>query len=62
MYPEPMSTILMKKLYYDTIRGMDKAEYLKEKADLENMNFLDREIKILNSNEDYTKYLNNEKE
>ena len=29
MYPEPMSTILMKKLYYDTIRGMNKDEYLK---------------------------------
>ena len=62
MYPEPMSTILMKKLYYDTIRGMDKAEYLKEKEDLKNMDFFDRELKLLNDNSDLTKYLNDKKE
>ncbi len=62
MYPEPMSTILMKKLYYDTIRGMDKDEYLKEKEDLANMDFFDRELKLLNDNEDLTKYLNDKKE
>ena len=41
---------------------MDKEAYLKEKEDLANMDFFDRELKLLNSNEDYTKYLNNDKE
>ena len=62
MYPEPMSSILIKKLYYDSVRGMNKDDYLKEKEDLANMDFFDREIKLLNDNSDLTKYLNNDKE
>jgi hypothetical protein len=62
MYPEPMATILTKKLYYDVIKGMDKEQYLKEKEDLANMDFLDRELHLLSENDSLNKYLNNKKE
>jgi hypothetical protein len=62
MYPEPMATILTKKLYYDTIRGMDKEAYLKEKQELKELDFVDRELKILNDNDTLNKYLNDKKE
>tara|TARA_E500000318_G_scaffold103732_1_gene109079 strand:- start:890 stop:1267 length:378 start_codon:yes stop_codon:yes gene_type:complete len=62
MYPEPMATILTKKLYYDTIRGMDKEAYLKEKQELKELDFVDRELKILNDNETLNHILNDKKE
>jgi hypothetical protein len=62
MYPEPMATILTKKLYYDTIKGMDKEAYLKEKQELKELDFVDRELKILNDNDTLNKYLNDKKE
>jgi hypothetical protein len=48
-YPEPMHSILIKNLYYKTIKGMNKEEYLKEKAELENLDFIDKELKLLNN-------------
>ena len=62
MYPEPMATILTKKLYYDTIKGMDKEAYLKEKQELKELDFVDRELKILNDNETLNHILNDKKE
>ena len=62
MYPEPMATILTKKLYYDTIKGMDKEAYLKEKQELKELDFVDRELKILNDNDTLNHILNDKKE
>ena len=61
MYPEPMATILTKKLYYDTIKGMDKEAYLKEKQELKELDFVDRELKILNDNDTLNHILNDKK-
>jgi hypothetical protein len=44
-----MHSILIKNLYYKTIKGMNKEEYLKEKAELENLDFIDKELKLLNN-------------
>ena len=59
MYPEPMSSILIKRMYYNTIRAMDKKEYLKEKEELANMSLVDKELKLLNQNENLNNFLNN---
>ena len=58
VYPEPMYTLLMKKLYYDTVKNMDKKQYLKEQEELANMSFLDREMQIVKDNETLEIYLN----
>ncbi len=58
VYPEPMYTLLIKKLYYDTIKNMDKEQYLKEQETLNNMSFLDREMQIVKDNETLEIYLN----
>ena len=64
VYPEPMYTLLIKKLYYDTIKNMDKEQYLKEQEELNNMSFIEKEMQIVKDNETLEIYLkenNNEK-
>jgi hypothetical protein len=41
---------------------MDKEAYLKEKQELKELDFVDRELKILNDNDTLNKYLNDKKE
>lgn len=43
-YPEPMSDIIVKKMYYDVVKNMNKDEYLEEKKALKNMSRLDQEL------------------
>ena len=58
-YPEPMYTLLIKKIYYDTVKNMDKDPlYLKEQQELNSMSFLDREMQIVKDNETLEIYLN----
>tara|TARA_R110002020_G_scaffold128969_2_gene288995 strand:+ start:590 stop:973 length:384 start_codon:yes stop_codon:yes gene_type:complete len=57
-YPEPMYTLLIKKIYYDTVKNMDKTQYLKEQQELNSMSFLDREMQIVKDNETLEIYLN----
>jgi len=59
MYPEPMSSILIKRMYYNTIRAMNKEEYLLEKKELSEMSLVDKELKLLNQNENLNNFLNN---
>jgi hypothetical protein len=58
VYPEPMYTLLIKKLYYDTIKTMDKDQYLKEQEELNNMSFIEKEMQIVKDNETLEIYLN----
>lgn len=43
-YPEIMTDILVKKIYYDTIKNMDKEEYLKEKARDKELSLVEKEL------------------
>ncbi len=50
-FPSPMYEILIEKIYKDTIRNMNKEDYLKEKEELKKKSFLEKEMdKIYNSN------------
>ena len=57
-YPEPMYTLLIKKIYYDTIKNINKEDYIKEQEDLNNMSFLEKELQIVKDNETLEIYLN----
>lgn len=43
-YPEIMTNILVKKIYYQTIQNMNKSAYLEEKARDKEMSVLDKEL------------------
>lgn len=43
-YPEIMTDILVKKIYYDTIKNMDKEEYLKEKERDKELSLVEKEL------------------
>ena len=43
-YPEVMTTILVKKIYYTTIKNLNKEEYLEEKKRDKNLSTLDKEL------------------
>lgn len=43
-YPPVMIDILVKKIYYDTIKNMDKKAYLEEKERDKEMSVLDKEL------------------
>jgi len=57
-YPDPMYTLLIKKIYYDTIKNINKEDYIKEQEDLNNMSFLEKELQIVKDNETLEIYLN----
>ena len=61
VYPEPMNTLLIKKLYYDSIKNINKDDYIKEQEELNNMDFLEKELKIIKDNETLEIYLNENK-
>jgi len=61
VYPEPMNTLLIKKLYYDNIKKINKDDYIKEQEELNNMDFLEKELKIIKDNETLEIYLNENK-
>ena len=61
VYPEPMNTLLIKKLYYDSIKKINKDDYIKEQEELNNMDFLEKELKIIKDNETLEIYLNENK-
>ena len=43
-YPEIMTNILVKKIYYQTVQNMDKQAYLEEKERDKNLSTLDKEL------------------
>ena len=43
-YPEIMTNILVKKIYYQTIQNMDKTAYLEEKERDKELSTLDKEL------------------
>lgn len=43
-YPEIMTNILVKRVYYQTIQNMDKFEYLEEKKRDKELSVLDKEL------------------
>lgn len=43
-YPSPMDELLIKKMYYDTIKQMDKEEYFAEKEAEKKLSVFDREL------------------
>ena len=50
-FPSPMYEILIEKIYKDTIKKMNKEDYLKEKEELKKKSFLEKEMdKIYKSN------------
>ena len=61
VYPEPMNTLLIKKLYYDSIKKINKDDYIREQEELNNMDFLEKELKIIKDNETLEIYLNENK-
>jgi len=61
VYPEPMNTLLIKKLYYDSIKNINKDDYIREQEELNNMDFLEKELKIIKDNETLEIYLNENK-
>ena len=61
VYPEPMNTLLIRKLYYDSIKKINKDDYIKEQEELNNMDFLEKELKIIKDNETLEIYLNENK-
>tara|TARA_Y100000114_G_scaffold57499_1_gene52642 strand:- start:5049 stop:5429 length:381 start_codon:yes stop_codon:yes gene_type:complete len=57
-YPDPMYTLLIKKMYYDAIKNINKEDYIKEQEELNNMSFLEKELQIVKDNETLEIYLN----
>ena len=57
-YPDPMYTLLIKKIYYDTIKNINKEDYIREQEELNNMSFLEKELQIVKDNETLEIYLN----
>ncbi len=50
-YPSPMYEVLIEKIYKDTIKNMNKEEYLQEKINMKNKSVLELEMeKISNLN------------
>lgn len=43
-FPPVMTDILVKKIYYDTIKNMDKEEYLKEKERDKELSLVEKEL------------------
>ena len=43
-YPEIMTNILVKKIYYQTIQNMDKTAYLEEKERDKKLSLVDKEL------------------
>ena len=43
-YPPAMTDILVKKIYYDTIKNMDKKAYLEEKERDKKLSLVDKEL------------------
>tara|TARA_R110002020_G_scaffold223321_1_gene432347 strand:+ start:545 stop:925 length:381 start_codon:yes stop_codon:yes gene_type:complete len=43
-YPPVMTDILVKKIYYDTIKNMDKEEYFKEKERDKELSLVEKEL------------------
>lgn len=43
-YPSPMDEILVKKMYYETIKNMNKEDYLKEKKEQNELSTLEKEL------------------
>ena len=44
MYPSPMNEILIKKIYYDTIKNMNQDDYFREKAEVNQKSILEIEL------------------
>jgi len=51
-FPSNMESLLVKKLYYDAVENIDKEEYLQEKAQEENLSFVDKELKKIKEEDD----------
>lgn len=58
-YPSVMEEILVKKMYYDTIKNMNKEDYLEEKRKVNSLSALDRELQKI-KDEDNLEYALNE--
>lgn len=54
-YPSVMEEILVKKMYYDTIKNMNKEDYLEEKRKVNSLSALDRELQKI-KDEDNLEY------
>jgi hypothetical protein len=54
-YPAVMEEILVKKMYYDTIRDMSKEDYLEEKRKINELSVLDKELQKI-KDEDNLEY------
>jgi len=57
-YPSPMDDILVKHMYYNTIKDMNKDEYLKEKDDMTKLSIIDRELKKIKDESDLSIFIN----
>lgn len=60
-YPSPMDDILVKHIYYNTIKNMNKDEYLKEKENNDKLSIIDRELKRIKDENNLSIFINDKK-
>ena len=58
-YPSIMEEILTKKMYYDTIKNMNKEDYLEEKRNINKLSPIDKELQKI-KDEDNLEYALNQ--